>query len=148
MVKKKRVVRKKKKSSNESSDDDLLQYAMGVKPKEDIIQETYWDKEIEDRQKFITYRREARRAIYKIIKYMKLRKSYLDDPKLKEMYEKINVLLDPNMGLRWDNFSIRWDLHPTDINKIVLKEHWFKEGGGVDTELGTPSPTAFTSQKI
>ena len=147
MAKKKRIVRKKKASGNDG-EDDLLQYAMGVKPKEDIVQEKYWDKVIEDKQEFIAYRREARRAIYKIIKYMKLRKPYLDNPMLKEMYEKMNALLDPNMGLRWDNFSTRWDLHPTDINKIVLKEHWFKEGGGIDTELGTKSPTAFTSQKI
>lgn len=148
MVKKKKTVVKKKTSSKEKDDTTLLEVAMGIKPPEEVLEQKFWNKEIIDIPNYERYRRDARRAIYKIIKYMKLKKSYKEVPMLNEMYEMINPMLDANKGLRWDNFSTVWDVHPKDITQIVLKEHWFKEGGGIDVELGTHSPTAFTNQKI
>lgn len=133
--------------NKEISDSKILEIAKGVESPSEIIVEKFWDKTPTTEKDFISYRREARRAIYKIIKYMKLGKSYMNDPKYKEMYELINPKLNNNYGLRWDNFSSVWDIHPRDITKIVLKEHWLKEGGGFDLEVGSHFPTAFTEQK-
>jgi len=149
MAKKKKFVSKKKADSKSEIDETgLLEVAMGIKPPSEVMTEKFWNKAPSEVPNFERYRREARRAIYKIIKYMKLKKDYKSDPKLNEMFELINPMLVGDMGLRWDNFSNVWDVHPKDITKIVLKEHWFREGGGIDTELGTKAPTAFTSQKI
>ena len=124
----------------------LLDYAKGVTPIEEIMAPKFWDNPPTSGREFNSFRREGRRAIYRIIKYKRLGKPYMDDPKLAEMHEIISGHICPNNGITWANFASRWDLHPKDIKKIVLKEHWLKEGGGFDTELGTHSPTAFTEQ--
>ena len=113
---------------------------------EDVIPKKIWDETPPSGKEFWLFRREARRAVYKIIKYKRLGKPIQDDPKLVEMYEIISTHINPNDGINWGNFASRWDLHPKDVKKIVLKEHWLKEGGGFDTELGTHVPTAFTDQ--
>jgi len=124
----------------------LLDYAKGIAPIEEIITPKFWSNPPKSGREFYLFRREGRRAIYKIIKYKRLGKPFMDDPKLAEMYELISTHICPNNGINWGNFASRWDLHPKDITKIVLKEHWLKEGGGYDAELGTHSPTAFTEQ--
>ena len=147
MAKKSKKKNTKSEAANTVASDDLLQYAMGVAPIEDIMPEKFWDSPPTSARDFVLYRREARRAIYRIIKYKKMDKPYMDDPRLAEMYDIISAHIDHNNGITWDNFASRWDVHPQDIKKIVLKEHWVKEGGGFDVEMGTHSPTAFTEQK-
>jgi hypothetical protein len=138
---------RKKKTLIKKSEDTLLEVAKGVSSPETILEKKYWDDLKENRKDFINYRREARRAVYKILKNQNLKRE-LTDPELIEMYNIINPQLDPNKGLRWNGFTKVWDLHPNNVKKIILKEHWIKEGGGFDLDFGSHYPTAFTEQKL
>jgi hypothetical protein len=66
---------------------------------------------------------------------------------MEALHKLISEQLDPNLGLTYTEFSTRWDIHPKSLTQMVIKEHWVKEGGGFDLELGSHYPTAFTEQK-
>lgn len=137
----------KKKPGSDVTESSLLDVAKGVLPPETVIEKKFWDNPPTNKKEFQSYRREARRAVYAIIKNYKLKRP-ITDPAQIEMQKILTEQLDGNKGLRWDNFTSVWDLHPNDIKKIILKEHWLKEGGGFDLDFGTHYPTAFTGQKI
>ena len=120
-------------------DKDLLNMAKGVDPK------MHWLAVPENKKEYITKRRETRRIIFKIRKYLNAEKE-LEDEKMKALHEIMDAKLDPNLGLTYTTFSQQWDIHPKSLTEMVLKEHWVREGGGFDTELGSHYPTAFTNQ--
>ncbi len=119
--------------------DKLLKMAMGVDPK------MYWLVVPENKKEYITKRRETRRTIFKIRKYLNAGKE-LEDDKMKALHEIMDAKFDPNMGITYTTFSQQWDIHPKSLTEMVLKEHWVREGGGFDNELGSHYPTAFTNQ--
>ncbi len=121
-------------------DKDLLAMAKGADPK------MYWLTIPNDKKEYITKRREARRTIFKIRKYLNTEKE-LEDDRMKALHEIISEKLDPNLGLTYTTFSQQWDIHPKSLTEMVLKEHWVREGGGFDNELGSHAPTAFTNQQ-
>ena len=120
-------------------DKDLLKMAMGVDPK------MYWLTIPEKTKEYITKRRETRRTIFKIRKYLNAGKE-LEDDKMKALHEIMNEKLNPNLAITYTTFSQQWDIHPKSLTEMVLKEHWVREGGGFDKELGSHYPTAFTNQ--
>ena len=140
MTIKKSTTKSKKKEVDEK---DLLAVAKGTKSPTLLRN---WVSTPPPGQDFFRYRREARRAIYAIIKHWKFGWDFSDDEKLMEMHNIIDTQLDPNRQIQWTDFTHKWDLHPKDVTKIVFKEHWVKEGGGFDVESGLPYPTAFTEQ--
>ena len=119
--------------------DKLLKMAMGVDPK------MYWLYVPENKKEYITKRRETRRTIFKIRKYLNAKKE-LEDDKMKALHEIMSEKLNPNLGITYTTFSQQWDIHPKSLTEMVLKEHWVREGGGFDNELGSHYPTAFTNQ--
>ena len=126
---------------------DILKVAKGVSSPSTIMEINYWDNNTNSKKEFLSFRREARRAIYKIIKAKKLGNDITDVSTL-QMQDIINPQLDSNRGINWNNFTMNWDLHPKDVKKIVIKEHWAREGGSFDNDVGSCLPTAFTNQKI
>ena len=128
------------------SNPELLDIAKGVVSSEVIAPKKFWNETPESRKDFLSYRREARRAIYKIIKYRKMNKP-IEDPAIQEMYNIISPQINPNLGINWNSFAVNWDIHPQNIKQIVIKEHWVKEGGGFDYDVGAHAPTAFTNQE-
>ncbi len=121
-------------------DDKLLNLAKGLDPK------TYWLIIPEKKKEYITKRREARRTIFKIRKFLNAGKE-LEGDRMLSLHAIMFEQLDPNLGLSYTTFSTAWDIHPKSFTKMILKEHWIREGGGFDKELGTPYPTAFTNQE-
>ena len=73
---------------------------------------------------------------------------FKDNKELYQLYTVINDQLDTNYGMDWGAFTHKWDIHPKFAMQIVIKEHWVKEGGGYDEEIGTHYPFAFTKQVI
>jgi len=127
---------------------DLLAIAKGVVSSKQIEnKELYWNRIPENRRDAERKRKLARRCLHKVVKYRLMNKP------LPEKMEDANVLkkmiekqLNPNLGLTWDTFTWKWDIHPRDHTKIILKEKWIVEGGGFDPEMGSHSPTAFTKE--
>jgi len=143
----KKIVRSsKEKEEKVVNEKDLMAVAKGVKPPS-VVTEKFWTKEPPYKMDRIFYRRQARRAIYAILKHWKFGWDFSDKPELIEMRDMITAQLDPNRQVRWDDFTHKWDLHPNDVTRIVFKEHWAKEGGGYDLDTGMPYPTAFTEQE-
>jgi len=125
---------------DDMDDQELLRMAKGVDPK------TYWLNVPLKQKEYINKRRETRRTIFKIRKLLNADKPLLNE-RMEALHELISVQLDPNLGLTYTEFSSQWDIHPKSLTQLILKEHWIREGGGFDTELGTHYPTAFTQQK-
>ena len=110
------------------------------------IEEKFWEQSPTLKREVIRFRRDVRRGIYKILKYERLKKDWKSIPKLVQLHEIINEQLNPNAGISWQTFSVRWDIHPKKPLKIIIKEQWIKEGGGFDVDLGYHYPHAFTKQ--
>jgi len=150
-----RIMTKRKSEKNEPrpkivSDEELLAVAKGVaSPKTIGLQDTcHWQDNAQNRKEFIRFRREVRRGIHRIVKYMKMnRDDWKQDEKLVQLFEIIDAQLDPNLGQTWMKFSDKWDIHPKLGLQVIIKEHWVKEGGGFDTELGSMYPFAFTAKE-
>ena len=122
-------------------DDKLLKLAMGADPNK-----TYWLIIPDKKREYTTKRREARRGIFTIRKALKNGKEITDE-KLKVLHELISKQLDTNFGRSYSTFTFAWDIHPRSLTKIILKEHWVKEGGGFNVDFGAHEPTAFTNQE-
>jgi len=136
------------KPKKEPAPEDLLEVAKGAAPTEKIgIEEQFWQSSPTLKRDIIRYRREVRRGIYKILKYQRLNKDWRSIPKLVQLYDIINDQLEPNRGIRWETFADKWDIHPKEPLKIIIKEHWIKEGGGFDVDLGYHYPHAFTKKE-
>ena len=132
------------------SEKELLDIAMGVSDPSTagLKSNKYWNDSSENRKDFIRFRREVRRGIYAILKSMKHEKDFKANPKLNELFDIINDQLDPNIGMRWSDFTDKWDIHPKFGLQVIIREHWVREGGGFDAELGSHYPFAFTKQVI
>lgn len=124
----------------------LLELAKGVRPATEINNRAeYWKRVPVGRLEIERKRKLARRALHKITKYRRMNKElpeHLEDACI--LKEQIGALLNSNFGITWETFAWKWDLHPQDHTKIILKEKWILEGGGFDPEFGTHAPTAFT----
>lgn len=132
------------------SEEELLAVAQGVEKPESIgLKSTvHWEDNSHNRKEFIRFRREVRRGIHKIVKYMKLnRDDWRNNEKLVQLHEIIDDQLNPNLGQTWLSFSDKWDIHPKLGLLVIIKEHWVKEGGGFDLELGSHYPHAFTAKE-
>ncbi len=130
-------------------DKELLDLAKGVisTPEQEKMQWiSYWNNIPENTRLHWLKRKEIRQAIFEIRKLYH-RNKQVKDVKLAALHEIIGSQLNPNNGISYHSFTWQWDVHPKDITKIILKEHWVKEGGGFDVELGVHSPTAFTKQE-
>lgn len=92
-------------------------------------------------------RREARRAVFHIIK-CKVFNRELTDVKCIAYDKIISPQLDSNLAIRYLTFTHEWDIHPVDWTKIIRKMNWGKEGGKWDPEIGVHAPTAFTKQEF
>lgn len=148
-----RKIMTKRKSESQPkvvSEEELLSVAMGAaEPKTIGLKgNKYWEDNSETRKEFIRFRRRVRRGIYSILKCMKFNKDYKEIPELAELYEIIDDQLDSNRGLGWNTFTDKWDIHPKLGLQVIIREHWVKEGGGFDSELGSHYPFAFTKQVI
>jgi len=141
----KKIIRSSSKEET-VADPGLLDVAKGVKPLSDVT-EKFWTATPPYKMDPVFYRRQARRAIYAILKHWKFGWDFSDKPELVEMRDMITAQLDPNRQIQWHDFTHKWDLHPNNVTKIVFKEHWAKEGGGYDLDTGMNYPTAFTEQK-
>ena len=135
-----------KKSQNTSGTDIsvLLDIAKGViDPTAVGIKESQWVYDGKNTRELIRFRRSVRRGIILINHLMKLEKPL--DERHQELKEIIEKQLNPNLGLTWKTFSFKWDIHPKEPLTVILKEHWVKEGGGFDSDLGYHYPHAFTN---
>lgn len=132
----------------EPTPEQILEVAKGLEPPESVgIENNFWEHIPSSSRDLIHFRREVRRGIYKIIKWKKMKKEWEDNLRLKQLHDIINAQLDPNRGIRWETFSDKWDIHPKKPLEIIIKEHWIKEGGGFDVDLGYHYPHAFTVKK-
>lgn len=130
--------------ARKKTEEEILEIAKGNAPA-DLEPTKFWSVAPEKNKDFLVYRREARRTIYKILKKRKA-KCPIEDAAQIELFNILDPQIQPNFGLNWESFTQKWDLHPKDVTKIILKEQWIKEGGGFDAELGTHHPIAFTNQ--
>lgn len=133
------------------TEEDLLAVAKGAASPTTLgYKENYWVDKTKTTKDFIHFRREVRRGIHRIIKYMGRNENWKwqDDEQLKQLYEIIDNQLNANAGLRWNNFSGKWDVHPKQATQIIIKEHWVREGGGFDVDLGYHYPHAFTAKEL
>lgn len=128
-------------ASETISDKELLEMAQGVH-----LEKDHWEFKSSTRKEDIHFRREVRRAIYKILKWMRLDKDWNTESELRQLFDIIDPQLDPNLGMRWKNFGDKWDIHPKLPLKVIIKEHWVKEGGGFDADLGYHYPHAFPAK--
>ena len=121
----------------------LLDIAKGVSDPTALgLKESQWVYDGKNTRELIRFRRAVRRGVILINHYKKLDKEL--DERHQELYDIIEKQLDPNLGLTWKNFAFKWDIHPKEPLKVIIKEHWVKEGGGFDADLGYHYPHAFT----
>ena len=125
---------------------ELLNVAKGVVSASDVLsREGYWKIVPENKRDAELKRKAVRGWLHKIVKYIKMNKEvpdHFEDAKiLLAMYEE---QMKPNLGIKMDMFAWKWDLHPKDHTKIILREEWIKSGGGFDPDFGTCAPNAFT----
>lgn len=131
------------------SDAKLEELAKGAITPEDVgFVENYWTDNSKNTREFVHFRRDVRRGIYKIVKYMKRNENewWQEKEHLKQLFDIIDPQLDANRGLRWTDFASKWDIHPKIGTQVIIKEHWVKAGGGFDVDLGYHYPHAFTAK--
>lgn len=128
---------------------ELLNIAKGVGDTSKLAdKKKYWMIVPEPKRELEQKRKMARRNLHKVVKYIGMNKElpeHMEDAHI--LKDIIQEQLDSNRGLRWEMFAWKWDLHPKDHTKIVIKEQWFASGGGVDPEFGSMAPTAFTKNE-
>lgn len=102
-----------------------------------------------ERKQFITRRRQFRKAIFTVRWKMHYNQTNLT-PEEVAVKEIIDARIDPNRGLTWANFTYQWDVspNPQTPGKVIQKHEWFKDGGEVDSDIGSFYPAAFTEQGI
>lgn len=132
------------------SDEELMNLAKGVTQ----IKRTPVEAEIENwktkptsSRDLFTKRRQLRKALFAVVKNQVKGSGNLDD-RLQALKEIIEPQLNSNLGMKWEGYTFVWDIHPTEITRIIRKEEWVREGGGFDPEFGNHSPNAFTQQEI
>jgi len=130
-------------SEKEVDPQKLLEAAMGAIPLEEGTG-SHWIDSSTNRKEFYRFRRKVRRGVFTINKWTEEDRPWRDDPALVELYDIIDEQLNPNFGMRWDNFTDVWDIHPKHGLTIIRKEAWVREGGGYDSETGSCYPHAFT----
>jgi hypothetical protein len=130
-----------------ATEEEILNVAMGVSSPEEVIGTNYWTEIPVNKRDLIHFRREVRRGLYKIIKYKLKGIDYAHLQNLVQLEEIIGSQLDGNLGITWRTFADKWDIHPKNPLTIILKEHWVKEGGGFDVDVGVHYPHAFTVKK-
>ena len=133
-------------SSEELDPQKLLDAAKGAIPIEEATG-SHWIDTSQNRKQFYHFRRKVRRGIFTIIKWEEQERPWRDDPALVELYGIIDEQLNPDFGLRWDNFADAWDIHPKNALTIIRREAWVREGGGYDNEVNSCYPHAFTYKK-
>jgi len=107
---------------------------------------SFWNEEPSSKRKLLTKRKTVRRGIFKIRKYIRMDREF--PAELKALKELMDEQLNPNLGMSYETFSFRWDIHPNNHLTIITPEKWFIEGGSVDGENGNiKEPTAFTEQE-
>ena len=129
---------------------ELLKMAKGTDRRREVIMMEMKSKLLEvpeNRKRMLMKRRDTRRGVFQIRKMERLGRGDKLPPALLVLKEIIGEQLDPNLGLSWETFSHKWDIHPSVPTQIVTEEQWFNAGGTVDPEFGNvKDPTAFTKQ--
>lgn len=134
----------------------LLNVAMGVENIEDVLTEEQileknkerWTVLPEDRKAKVLHRRKLRENMFKILKYEARDMMDKMTPELDALKAIIDEQMNPNLAITWDKFTFTWDIHPSGVPKIVIKEAWIREGGQFDPDIGVHMPAAFTEQVI
>jgi hypothetical protein len=130
------------------SEADLIKMSKGIIETDSI---EYWlryfNEPVETKSALRAKRKQVRQAVHEIRKQQKLHNE-INDNKLNAIVEIFSSKLSSNMGIGYDRFTFSWDIHPNNPVDIVLREHWTKEGGGFDEEVGVCAPTAFTEQEL
>jgi hypothetical protein len=135
------------------SPEDLLKMAMGITPE---AQEMAAEENLKKHYLVPTTQKEyfAKRRVFRRTMFSVRRKLHYNQTEFsteeKVVKEIIDTRLDPSKGFTWDSFTFLWDITPNYQNpfQIVQKQHWFKEGGAIDQDIGTFYPSAFTEQGI
>lgn len=137
------------------SANDLLNIAKGVADMVPLTEEqrmeqmkAEWTTLPQDRKLRILHRRKIRNSMFKILKYEAREMPNKMTPELHALKAVIDEQLDPNLALTWENFTFTWDIHPSGVPKLVIKEAWIREGGTFDPDIGVHMPAAFTEQEI
>lgn len=134
----------------EMSEEDLLNLAKGVVKVQKTpveIEKERWHEKPKNSRDLFTRRRQLRKALFSVVRHEVKGTGNLND-ELQALKEIIEPQLNSNLGMKWEGYTFVWDIHPTDITRIIRKEEWVREGGGFDPEFGNHSPNAFTQQEI
>ena len=140
-------------NENGMSPDDLLKMAMGITPE---AQEMAASENIKKhyltpttQKDYFQKRRVFRRTMFSIRWKLHYNQTTFTAEE-KAIKEIMDARLDPSKGFTWESFTFLWDITPNYQNpfQIVQKQHWFKEGGAIDQDIGTFYPAAFTEQGI
>lgn len=136
------------------NDEELLLMAKGIPPESFEAQQLlYWNTVYDpqspsrdERNEHFLQRREARKAVYFYRRAVE--RGETPDEKYKFFFETfIKPQLDSNLAINLKSFTFKWDIHPVDPRRVVIKENWLKEGGGFDVDTSAHAPTAFTMQE-
>lgn len=135
------------------SPEELLKMAMGITPE---AQEKAAEENIKKHYLVPTTQKDyfAKRRVFRRTMFSVRRKLHYNQQEFtteeKVVKEIIESRLDPSKGFTWESFTFLWDITPNYQNpfQIIQKQHWFKEGGVLDQDIGTFYPAAFTEQGI
>jgi hypothetical protein len=137
----------------EMTPEELLQLAMGATEQaktltaDEDLRKHYLTPGTQ--KEYLVKRRVFRRTMFSVRWKLHFKQDNFT-PEEKIVKEIIDARIKPDIGLTWETFTYQWDVSPNPEKpfEVIQKHQWFKEGGGLDQDIGTFYPAAFTEQGI